>query len=306
VTTTVFAQAQPPTGGSAEISAEKRAEAKQHFANGMRKFDVAKFDEAAAEFVAEYEIMGDPGMLYNIAQAYRLGERQEKALFFYKAFQRHILATPKTSAAMKAEVEKRISELTQAISKSKQAATAPPTGTFSSDQNPQNGHETAMAEPVKPPHKQPERQSEKPPEKPPENATAPEPAIVTSAPVTEHKPSQPINQTLLRNAGIAVGALAVGAIGAGIGLSVAAGKDSQNLQTASMQHAAFGPNLQASEHNGKLYDTVSFAMYGVGAAAAATSAVLLYFGLRPQPSAHAQLAPSFGPGHAGLVVTGAF
>lgn len=295
VTTTVLAQVQAPP---AEVSPERRVEAKQHFANAMRKFDVAKFDEAASEFVAAYEIMGDPGMLYNIAQAYRLGERQEKALFFYKAFQRHILSDPTTSPALKAEVDKRISELTLAVAKSKQAATAPPTGTINPEQvaHPQ----TASRQPTKPPA---------PVEKTPENRepTPPEPAVTDNNVATvETSAPPPRNQAPLKYAGIATGALAVAAIGAGIGLSLAAGKDSQNLQTASMQHAAFGPQLQASEHNGKLYDTVSFAMYGVGGAAAVASAVLLYFGLRPQHAARAQLTPSFGSSSAGLVVTGRF
>src|SRR5207244_9314501 len=71
-----------PTG----LSDEKRAEAREHYANGSRKFNVAKFDEAAAEFVAAYELVGEPSLLYNIAQSYRMAEQHEKALFFFKTF----------------------------------------------------------------------------------------------------------------------------------------------------------------------------------------------------------------------------
>jgi hypothetical protein len=299
---TVLAQARN------DVSPERRAEARQHFANAMRKFDVAKFDDAAAEFVAAYEIMGDPGMLYNIAQAYRLGERSEKALFFYKAFQRHILSNPKTTPALKAEVERRITELTQAIAKSKQAATAPPTGTM----NPgQAGHDD-MAESSKPPQngqaEEPHEQSVSPQEQQQQQGTPPKTGTTTERIATKKKvsttPSN--NQATLKYAGIGLGAFAIASVAVGAGLSGAAAKDSSNLQQASQQHAAFGPNLQASEHNGKLYDTVSFVFYGLAGAAAVASAVTLYFGLRPQRAARAQVAPSFSSNSAGLVVMGRF
>src|SRR5689334_11870849 len=70
----------------ANLSEEKRAEARERYAAGTKKFNVAKFDEAAAEFVAAYEIAGEPSLLYNIAQSYRMAERHDKALFFFKSF----------------------------------------------------------------------------------------------------------------------------------------------------------------------------------------------------------------------------
>src|SRR5580765_7629490 len=96
------AQAAPAT-----LSDEKRAEAREHYANGTKKFNVAKFDEAAAEFVAAYEIAGEPSLLYNIAQSYRMAEQRERALFFFKSFYRQL--DPKSP--LRGEVEKRIAEL---------------------------------------------------------------------------------------------------------------------------------------------------------------------------------------------------
>ena len=60
----------------------QRAEARARYENGTRKFDVGKYDDAAREFQAAYEIVGAPEILFNIAQSLRLAGKYEQALLF--------------------------------------------------------------------------------------------------------------------------------------------------------------------------------------------------------------------------------
>jgi hypothetical protein len=140
----------------------------------------------------------------------------------------------------------------------------------------------------------------KPP--PPEETLPPPEAVATEKPAApEKKPSSG-----LKYAGFAFVGLAVVSVAVGGGMSGAAAADSKNLETASQQHDAFGPHLQASETNGKLYDTLSYVFYGVGGAAAVAAAVTLYLGYRQPAATRAQLVPAVGTNSAGLALTGRF
>jgi hypothetical protein len=288
----------PAWAQSNTLTPEKRADARLHYENGQRKFDVAKFDEAAEEFVKAYEIVGDPAILYNIAQSYRLGERHEKALFFYKAFLRRM----GDRAPNRVEVEKRIAELTRVLNEAKSATTAPPTGTIP----PSTGHLESNPKPqpeTKPETKpQPETKPETKPEQQPEQQQQQQPPPETK----QEEPKPPVNPAPFKYAGIAMAAIAVAALATGGGMSGAAASNSSAVEDGARNHNQFGPNLQSAESNGKLYDTVSYAMYAVGGAAAVTAAVLLYMGYKPRPQTSARLAPAIGAHMAGLSMTGSF
>jgi hypothetical protein len=302
-------------GQTPTATPEKRAEARARYENGLRKFDVAKFDEAASEFVAAYEIVGDPSILYNIAQSYRLGERHEKALLFYKAYQRHL--PPKSP--VRAEVEKRITELGEVLKESKRATSAPPTGTIKSEHlgsestrpvRPETSRplETTRPPETRPPETRPPETrppETKPPEAKPPETRPPEVAQVPKKPPEEKKPGGPPSPAL-KYAGIALLGVAVAGIAVGAGMSGAAAHNSQNLEDAAKQRVAFGPHLQNSESNGQLYDTLSYVFYGIGGAAAVAGAVTLYFGLRKPASSRAQLTPLIGPNGAGVSLAGRF
>jgi hypothetical protein len=285
----------------AHLTPEQRAQARKQYEDALRKFDVGKFDDAAAEFTQAYEATGDYAILYNIAQSYRLGERHDKALLFYKSFQRHFDA--KTPQGLRSEVESRITELTASIDQAKHASTAPPTSTIRSGL----GSEGTTTRP-------PETTTTKPPEtttKPPETTTRP-PSETTPPTSVEKPPEQPRpiaeskpTSSALKPAGIALAVVAVAGIAVGAGMSGAAAQDSKNLEDASKQHLAFGPKLQTSDSNGPMYDTLSYVFYGIGAAAAVAAAVTLYFGFKKSP-AHAQISPAVGSNHAGLFLTGSF
>jgi hypothetical protein len=287
----------------ANLTDEQRAQAREHYSNGTKKFNVAKFDEAAAEFVAAYEIAGEASLLYNIAQSYRMAEQHEKALFFFKSFLRQLPA----GSPIRAEVEKRIGELTIAVQEAKRAASSLPAGTIKPEQlsQPEPKPETKPAtKPEAKPEAKPEVKPETKPETPPE-------ARVETPPETkpETKPETPPKapSASLKWAGVGLLALGVVSVGVGAGMSAAAAHDSSLLEQAGQKGVAFGPSLQAAQKNGPLYDTLSYVFYGVGAAAAVAGAVTLVMGLRKPPaSQRAQLAPVVSSNTAGLVLTGSF
>jgi hypothetical protein len=302
--------------GGVELSPEKRAEARQHYENGLRKYDLAKYDEAAAEFQAAYEVSGRPEILYNIAQSYRLGEKHEKALFFYKTFLRRM--GDKAKPELKAEIDRHIDELNKAVAEAKHASTSPPTGTIPSGDL--TGPVTPPPKPAesRPPPKPVEtamttkpRETTPPPSetRPPETTTAPPPAETTTTTTETPPPTEtthPSGNKTMKIVGFSLIGLAVVSAGVGIGMSVGAGKDSDSLTNASTNHNTFGPNLQSAESNGQLYDTLSYVFYGVAGAAAIGGAVTLYLGFRKPAAARAQLTPTIGGKLAGLSLRGSF
>ena len=124
---------------------------KAHYERGTTMFDLEKYVEAAGEFERAYELKQNPAFLFNIAQAYRLAGRPDKAVGFYRSYLRRL-----PNAANRAEVEARIVEM-------EKLAKAPPPG--------------------KPPAEKP-REVVAPPaeEKPREVAVAPKPPPVVQAP----------------------------------------------------------------------------------------------------------------------------
>lgn len=93
------AQAEPPTP-------EARAIAREHYDKAVSHFNANEYSAAAEEFLAVYKAVPQSALLYNAAQAYRLGGDGAKALDEYRAF---LKAQPE--AKQKADVERKIKEL---------------------------------------------------------------------------------------------------------------------------------------------------------------------------------------------------
>jgi len=72
--------------GCSVAHARNEAEARKHYTQGMTKYDLAEYDEAIAEFKRAYELTHEAGLLFNIAQAYRLKKDPALALSFYESF----------------------------------------------------------------------------------------------------------------------------------------------------------------------------------------------------------------------------
>ena len=54
--------------------------AREHYSKGILHYDLGEIDEAIAEFRQAYAISAAPGLLFNIAQAYRFKKDYEQAL----------------------------------------------------------------------------------------------------------------------------------------------------------------------------------------------------------------------------------
>jgi tetratricopeptide (TPR) repeat protein len=110
------------SSGVARAEDERVAAAKRHFEAGMASFHLEEYDKAIEEWEAGYRVKPAPQFLYNLAQAYRLSKRPEKALAFY---QKYLALDP--DATNRAEVERHIAALTALIQSQKQAAQRPAT-----------------------------------------------------------------------------------------------------------------------------------------------------------------------------------
>jgi tetratricopeptide (TPR) repeat protein len=111
-------------GGRAQamqLTPVQKQEMKQHYEKATRAYDVQKYSEAVEEYQKAYEIGGDPAMLYNVAQSYRLSDQLPEALRFYR---RYLQRSP--NARNRDDVERKISDLERTIEERRKAAAAVP------------------------------------------------------------------------------------------------------------------------------------------------------------------------------------
>ncbi len=103
----------------------------------------------------------------------------------------------------------------------------------------------------------------------------------------------------LRVGGIVCGSAGVAAIGAGIFFGAEASAYSRSVESGSV----FNPNFDS---RGKLYETLQWVGYGIGAGLIATGATLYIIGAVSANSRKVALAPTVFPGGAGLGARGEF
>jgi len=110
-------------GASREARAQLTPQQKQdihvHYQQATRAYDLGKYQEAIDEYQKVYEIDGDPVMLYNIAQAYRLNDQPQEAIHFYR---RYLQRSP--DARNKDDVERKITAQEKLIEDRRKAAAA--------------------------------------------------------------------------------------------------------------------------------------------------------------------------------------
>ena len=123
-----IASAQPAPGTAGMTEDQKKAEAKSQYEKGLSHYNLGEFDSAIQAFRRAYEISNAPGLLFNIAQAYRLKKDYEQASYFYTTYLRL-----KPDAPNRADVEERLAELEKLIADQKAMDKAKPIGTVSPD-----------------------------------------------------------------------------------------------------------------------------------------------------------------------------
>ncbi len=98
----------------------------------MTHYELGAFDDAIVEFKRAYELTSAPGLLFNIAQVYRMKKDAEQAVYFYRTYLRLMPGAPN-----RADVEALILENQAIVDAAKQrqreqaaaaaaAAAAPP------------------------------------------------------------------------------------------------------------------------------------------------------------------------------------
>jgi hypothetical protein len=104
--TPAAARPRRPRSPHAGMSEESKREMQMSYQRASRAFDVGDYDAAIAAYKDVYLLGGDVPMLYNIAQAYRLGKHPQQALMYYR---RYLSRAP--SAPNAADVRKKIAAL---------------------------------------------------------------------------------------------------------------------------------------------------------------------------------------------------
>ena len=106
----------------AKTEADKDA-ARSEWRRGTTAYDLGRYQEAAAHFEAAYTLIQDPGILFNIAQCYRMDGKLNQALERYRAFLRNASA----DAPNRNTAEKFVEEIKRKLEDKKETAPiAPP------------------------------------------------------------------------------------------------------------------------------------------------------------------------------------
>lgn len=157
---------------------------KQMFETATAEFNLGHYEKAAAMYEEIYKVTLEPVLLYNIAQAHRLGGDFDKAVFFYKGYLR---AQPQ--AKNRGEVQKRIAELELAIEAKRRGQERPPNvpATVEPRARPESATSTppATSEPATQP-----RATEPPPSEPQATPT-PSPSDTQAQPTATASTSEP-------------------------------------------------------------------------------------------------------------------
>src|SRR5215813_608889 len=98
-----------------------QARARKLTDEGLTHYNVAEYDQAIESFKAAYVISKAPGLLFNIAQAYRLKGDCAQALHFYKNYLR-----VEPSAKQRAKAQARVEEMSRCTRERAAAPAAPP------------------------------------------------------------------------------------------------------------------------------------------------------------------------------------
>jgi len=101
---------------TAAAAPDERAAAREHYSKGTKAFDLGRYDEAIHEYVIVYELMNDPALLYNLAQAHRLAGHAREALRFFRVYLSKV-----PDAENRDSVESKIAELQRTVEQEQKA-----------------------------------------------------------------------------------------------------------------------------------------------------------------------------------------
>jgi tetratricopeptide (TPR) repeat protein len=271
---------------AAQVDADKKPAAKEHYEKATRFYDVGKYGEAIAEYEQSYLLIDDPALLFNIGQAYRLWDHPEEAIRSYKNYLRR-----RPDAGNRADVERKITDLERVVEE-RHRASAPSA--------PQPA--PAPTEPGPPADAAPPQAMDRASAAQPMQSPGIEPGPMVTAPAPEHPigvdlsqpapvETQPHKSRLLPYTLIGVGGvcLLTSLVAAAAGASQA-----KKLQDASQNHDVYDPKIQSS---GKAANALAF-VAGLGALTSGGIGGYLLWRAR-QAEQSAQISALVAPGFAG-------
>ena len=191
----------------ARAASDDNETARRLYESATRHFDLTEYEAALNDFKEGYRHKDDPVFLYNIAQCYRLMNKNDEALKFYRSYLRRAPGAPNRD-----EVERRIATLQESIAAADRARQTPPQTTLPPSNIKPSADAPPTASTTAPTTTTTTTPAVEPP--PPSSSTATSTSVTASAP-PRHTPVY--KKWWLWTI---VGVVAVGAgVGLGIGLS---------------------------------------------------------------------------------------
>jgi tetratricopeptide (TPR) repeat protein len=254
----------------AQLTPQQKQEIHVHYQQATRAYDLGKYQEAVDEYQKVYEIDGDPVMLYNIGQAYRLNDQPQESIHFYR---RYLQRSPE--ARNRDDVERKIAALEKLIEERRKAA-------------------AAVAPP--PPKVEPP---------PPPKVEPPPPPVVTPVVVAPAPPPPEPPSTTRRVLGWSLIGVGIAADVVAVIEGISAKNKADQLTTLSMQpNAVFDAHAQQLQSDGKTANIVAIVCGIAGTAVAVTGAIVLITnggsssegGTPPAATTTVSFAPWLAPG----------
>ncbi len=240
---------------------ERQRQAKVLLDVGLKHYGAAEYEPAIEAFKAAYALAPAPGLLFNIAQAYRLWGKGH-CLEAARTYQTYLQASP--DASNRSKVEAQLKGL-ERCAKEEEATQPPepakaveaPRPADATPKEPPAASDTPVAEASRP-------EETKPVPAPPVAAdAAPAPAAV-SPPGVEARPARPVRWPAL-----AVGAAGLVAVGVGGGLYGWAGQDYAGFQS----QCATGQCAPSVWESARMHEQVGLALLGAGAVVVVAGAI---------------------------------
>jgi tetratricopeptide (TPR) repeat protein len=263
--TTALAQPAPPAPapapapGDAKTEDQKKAEARALYEKGLSHYNLGEFDQAIAAFRAAYAISSAPGLLFNIAQSFRLKKDYEQATYFYTTYLRL-----KPDAPNRADVEARLQEMQEALEEQKKQPSKAPIGTI-----------------------------------PPDGGTTTTTTTTTTTPTggTTPAPTAPQGETgvpsqSLITAGYVTGATGAALVITGVIFGSMARSAEKDLNSLSDDQGTWTQEQQDKYDAGKRNNTIAIISFVAGGAAIATGATLFVLGTMKKSKTSVAITPT--------------
>lgn len=263
------------------------AAAKEHYKRGRAHHDLGQYDQAAAEYLASYELSRAPKLLFNVAQVYRLGRSKAKAIEYY---QQYIALEPRGDLALLSKTL--LDELRQTLAEEEAARRAEEARAAEQAERVARAREVErQAEEVR--RAEEERRAEAT-----RQAEEARRAELTRKLAAEQN-ARTVKARRIRWVGLASAGAGVVAFGAGTLLGI----EIQGIQSELEDVSEWEPTYTSLHKQGERTEQAMLTTYAAGAAALIVGGVVYYIGHamdRDIPSRSASVVPVVGSTSAGL------